>query len=108
MVKCLTSAPPMTLSSFCLLPSLTSPLGEGEEPKSHKLITLDNWAFVHNVEGVQLVDLQGTQTEAENKVVTQILGARQVDGVPLFFSSHHGVISLTQANPQTTEESLVE
>ena len=60
-VRAATTAPPISLSSFCLLPSLSSMLGEGEEPKHYKLVTVGDWAYVYNREGVTMVELTGTE-----------------------------------------------
>merc|ERR1719427_1220811 len=101
-VRAATTAPPISLSSFCLLPSLSSMLGEGEEPKHYKLVTVGDWAYVYNREGVTMVELTGTEA-VENKICSHVLGAGQSEDTPLFFSSHHGVVSLSLARPQSPE-----
>jgi len=101
-VRTATTAPPISLSSFCLLPSLSSVLGEGEEPKLYKLVTVGDWAYVYNREGVSMVELNGTEA-VENKISSHVLGAGQSEDTPLFFSSHHGVVSLSLARPPTPD-----
>jgi len=101
-VRAATTAPPISLSSFCLLPSLSSMLGEGEEPKHYKLVTVGDWAYVYNREGVTMVELTGTEA-VENKICSHVLGAGQSEDTPLFFSSHHGVVSLSLARPQSPD-----
>jgi len=101
-VRTATTAPPISLSSFCLLPSLSFMLGDGEEPKLYKLVTVGDWAYVYNREGVNMVELTGTEA-LENKISSHVLGAGQSDDTPLFFSSHHGVVSLSLARPQTPD-----
>ena len=101
-VRTATTAPPINLSSFCLLPSLSSILGEGEEPKHYKLVTVGDWAYVYNREGVTMVELTGTES-IENKISSHVLGDGQAEDTPLFFSFIHGVVSLSLARPQTPE-----
>merc|ERR1719315_840461 len=101
-VRTATTAPPISLSSFCLLPSLSSVMGEGEEPKLYKLVTVGDWAYVYNREGVSMVELNGTEA-VENKISSHVLGAGQSEDTPLFFSSHHGVVSLSLARPPTPD-----
>merc|ERR1719186_525130 len=101
-VRTATNAPPFSFSSFCLLPSLSSMLVKGEDPKHYKLITMGDWAYVYNREGVTMVELTGTEA-VENKICSHVLGAGQSEDTPLFFSSHHGVVSLSLARPQSPD-----
>jgi len=101
-VRTATTAPPLALASFCLLPSLSTVLGEGEEPKPYKLVTIGEWAYVYSREGVNMVELNGTES-VENKISSHVLGAGQSEDTPLFFSSHHGVVSLSLARPSTPD-----
>jgi len=103
-VRTLTAAPPFSFSSFCLLPSLSHILGDEDEPKMYKLITVGDWAYVYSREGVNMVELKGIEV-LENKISSHVLGAGQSDDTPLFFSSQHGVVSLSLARPQTPEAS---
>jgi len=75
---------------------------EGEEPKPYKLDTVGDWAYVYNREGVTMVELTGTEA-VENKICSHVLGAGQSEDTPLFFSSHHGVVSLSLARPQSPD-----
>ena len=103
-VRTATNAPPISFSSFCLLPSLSSMLVEGEDPKHYKLITMGDWAYVYNRKGVTMVELTGTEA-VENNICCHVLGAGQSEDTPLFFSSHHGVVSLSLASPQSPDSS---
>merc|ERR1719186_2355491 len=103
-VRTATNAPPFSFSSFCLLPSLSSMLVKGEDPKHYKLITMGDWAYVYNRKGVTMVELTGTEA-VENNICCHVLGAGQSEDTPLFFSSHHGVVSLSLASPQSPHSS---
>ena len=76
-----------------LLPSLSSMMGEGEGPRSYKLITVGDRSYVYNREGVTMVELPGTEA-VDNKIFSHILGAAQSDDTSLLFLSNHGAVSL--------------
>ena len=86
--------PPMSLASYTSVPGLACMLGEGEEPRQHKLVAIGDWAFVFNREGVLMVGMNRQQGEQE-RLASNILGAGRTNDCPLFFSSQHGVVSLT-------------
>ena len=79
-------------------------LVKGEDPKHYKLITMGDWAYVYNRKGVTMVELTGTEA-VKNNICCHVLGAGQSEDTPLFFSSHHGVVSLSLASPQSPDSS---
>ena len=101
--------PPVSLASYTSVPGLACMLGEGEEPRQHKLVAISDWAFVFNREGVVIVEMNRQQGEQE-RVASHILGAGRTNELPLFFSSQHGVVSLApvSAPSPTLEQSTLE
>jgi len=101
--------PPMSLTSYTTVPGLACMLGEGEEPRQHKLVAIGDWAFVFNREGVLMVGMNRQQGEQE-RLASHILGAGRTNDCPLFFSSQHGVVSLTpvSAPSSSLEQSTLE
>jgi len=97
--RTLTTASPIFHSGLIMLPQLTYCLGQSSEPRQYKLITLDDWAYVHSKDGVHMVQLSGDKMTSCLNI--KILGAGDVDKSPLFFSSQHGVLSLTLNKPQS-------
>ena len=94
-------APPLNLSSFTPLPGLSCLLGEGEEPRQHRLVTLGAWAYCYNREGVTMAGLG--ESGDQERISSHIMGAGRTDAAPLFFSSQHGVVSLGLAATKEEE-----
>ena len=70
---------------------------------------VDDWVYLSHKEGVVMIQLAGDQ--ATSSFSTRVLGAGLADDTPLYFSSQHGVISLTLSKtasaPDTTASPAV-
>ena len=94
--RTLTAASPISYSGVTPVSSLTYNMAEAGEPKQYRLIRLGDWCYVYSKERVTMVNLaQGEDSPAPSHISCRILGVGQADNSPLFFSSQHGVISLT-------------
>ena len=91
--KTLTAASPMSHSTVTMIPQLSYCLGQSSEPRQYKMMMSDDWLFVYSRDGVVIVSMAGDESSSIN---SRILGAGCHDHTPLFFSSQHGVISLSQ------------
>ena len=102
--RTLTNASPMSHASVHIIPHLSYAMGEVMEPRQYKLVKMADWVYVYSKEGILMVQVSGDQMYSS--ISCRILGAGSSDETPLFFSSQHGVISLTlnkpQSNPDTT------
>ncbi len=63
---------------------------------------LDDWAYLSHKEGVVMVQLSGDP--ATSSLSTRVLGCGLSEDTPLYFSSQHGVLSLSLSKPSVAQD----
>ena len=104
--KTLTAASPFSHTAVTLVPSLTYTMAEAGEPRMFRLMRLGDWCYLYSKERLTMVCVAGGEdSPGPSDLTTRILGAGQADNTPLFFSSQHGVISLSPRAPEPSQSS---
>ena len=100
--RTLTAASPISHSAVAMIPQLSYCLGQAAEPRQYKMSKHGDWLYVYSRDGIIITSMGGDQ--ASSSIHCRVLGAGCHDNTPLFFSSQHGVISLTENKPQSLND----
>jgi len=107
-LKVATDAPPIRLVGFTLIQQTYALLGDNDEPAPYRLVTVSDNAYIFNHDSVLAMSLQpgGQEDRITFSAGDGVLGAGATEETPLFFSSHHGVVSLTPIARNTPDNSI--